>query len=451
MTQSIILIILLLVVRTAAGQVATAAPEETLTLEQVLELALRQNQHQRLQYASLEVDKAAARVAAMRTKRWPMLKVGVTGLYLLTPIELEFERGAFGTFTGIGPVPARDTTVRTSPGLRASVNASVAQPLSQLYRIGLGIEQQETNQQYTQQQLRAQRHAVIHDIKQLYYSMLQTQSAMAAASEALASYRELERVVGEQMTQQAALRADSLEVKTQLAKTNHELLALRHALAGQQEQLNEWLGRDIRTTFRLSPVPETTPFETDLASAQTQALQRRPEVRMAQLKTTQAAYDVRLKEAEYIPEVSMVFSYLSPVTGDTLPRHITYLGMELSWEFYDWGRRRAELTERRKTLEQAHNDRRHTEPQILLEVNAQFRALQETRALLEVQQLAQETAQEKLRVATQKYNQRAVLLQAVLQAHTTLAEATHNYQKTLLDLWIARAAFEKAVGTADEE
>lgn len=447
MTWSSVLLVLCLLVRTVAGQVA--APEEILTLEHAVELALQQ--HQRLQYAALEIDKAATRVAAMRTQRLPIFKVGVTGLYLLTPIELEFERGALGTFDGIGPVPAEDTTIRTSPGLRSSVNASVAQPLSQLYRIGLGVKQLQVSQQLTREQWRSQRHSVMYDVKRLYYTMLQTQSAMAAASEALASYRELERVVSEKLSQQAVLRADSLEVKTELARTNHELLTLRNALAGQQEQLNEWLGRDIRTAFRLSPVPETTPFESDLGSAQALALERRPEVRMAQLKVTQATNDVRLKAAEYIPEVSAVLQYLSPVTGDTLPRHITYVGMEVSWEIYDWGRKRAELTERRKTLEQARNDRSHAAPQILLEVNTQFRTLQETHALLQVQQLAQETAQEKLRVITQQYSQHAVLLQAVLQAQAAVVEATHQYQRTLLDLWIARAAFEKALGEADEE
>lgn len=440
--------VLLLLLHTAEGQVATTSPEEILTLEHALELALRHNQH--IHHATLEVDKAAARVAAMRTRRLPTLKVGVTGLYLLTPIALEFERGAFGTFAGIGPVPDKDTSIRTSPGLRASTTASVSQPLSQLYRIGLSIEQLEANQHLTREQLRAQRHAVIHDIKRLYYTMLQTQSAMAAATEALTSYRELQRVVDGQVAQQVALRADSLEVKSRLAKTDQELLALRHALAGQQEQLNEWLGRDIRTAFRLSPVPETTAFETDLARAQALALQQRPEVRMAQLKTAQAAYDVRLKAAEYIPDVSVGFNYLSPVTGDTLPRHITYVGLEFSWELYDWGRKRAELTERRKTLAQAHNEQSHTEPQILRDVNARWRTLQETRALLQVRQLEQETAQEKLRVATQKYSQHAALLQAVLQAQATLAEATHHYQQTLLDLWTARAAFEKALGAGEE-
>lgn len=253
------------------------------------------------------------------------------------------------------------------------------------------------------------------------------------------------------MAQQTALRADSLEVKTRLARTEYEVLTLRNALAAQHEQLNELLGRDIRTAFRVSPVPDATPFEADLAAAQAQALKQRPEVHIAQLKVAQATNDLRIKYAEYIPELNVVFSYLSPVTSEVLPQHITYVGLEFSWDIYDWGRKQAEITERRKTLEQARNDFRHAEPQILLEVNARFRTLQEQRVLLRVNQLEQETAQEKLRVTTQKYSQQAVLLQDVLQAQATVAEATHQYQKALLAFWTARAEFEKALGDTYEE
>jgi outer membrane protein TolC len=126
------------------------------------------------------------------------------------------------------------------------------------------------------------------------------------------------------------LRADSLEVKTRLARTEYETLTLRNALAAQQEQFNELLGRDIRTAFRVSPVPEAAVFEEDLAAAQARALKQRPEAHLAQFKVTQAATNVRLKQAEYIPEISVVFNYFSPVTSAVLPKHITFVGLEFS-------------------------------------------------------------------------------------------------------------------------
>jgi outer membrane protein len=72
--------------------------------------------------------------------------------------------------------------------------------------------------------------------------------------------------------------------------------------------------------------------------------------------------------------------------------------------------------------------------------------LQETAALLQVNQLAEETAKEKLRVAMNKYTEQAALLQDVLQAQATLADANHQYRQALLSFWTTRAEFEKALG-----
>ncbi|HEY7491140.1 MAG TPA: TolC family protein, partial [Candidatus Tectomicrobia bacterium] len=71
---------------------------------------------------------------------------------------------------------------------------------------------------------------------------------------------------------------------------------------------------------------------------------------------------------------------------------------------------------------------------------------QETAALLQVHQLAEETAKEKLRVVMNKYTEQAALLQDVLQAQANLADANYQYRQGLLSFWTARAEFEKALG-----
>jgi outer membrane protein TolC len=84
--------------------------------------------------------------------------------------------------------------------------------------------------------------------------------------------------------QQKALKADSLEVKTRLAKAEYDTLTLRHTLASQQEQLNNLLGLDIRTAFRVNPVADTMPGAQDQTAASARALAQRPELKEAQLK-----------------------------------------------------------------------------------------------------------------------------------------------------------------------
>jgi outer membrane protein len=189
-----------------------------------------------------------------------------------------------------------------------------------------------------------------------------------------------------------------------------------------------------------------TQFETDLPTAQAQALRQRPELSRAQLQIKYAEYDYRIKRAEYIPDLSFVFRYFSPVTSEVLPKNIAFVGLELSWEFFDWGRKSNEMAARNKAVEQAKTSSSDLESQILIEVSSAFRKLQETRAAVKVGQLRQETQRATLRVALNKYKERAALLKDVLQVQASSADANNQYQQAVLSVWTARADFEKAIG-----
>jgi outer membrane protein len=423
----------------AAGPVGAV-----LTLEQAVALALQNNRQ--VQNATLEVGKKTDQAAAARTYRLPAFNVYVLESYLLTPVEFTFPQGSFGTFPSTGPIPAKDTTLRTERHPTTLVAAQVTQPLSQLYRIGLNVQLQEVGGAVAHEELRLQRQTVVHDVKQVYYGILQTLSSLDALAVTLQSYRELDRLVTDYVRQHKALKVDSLEVKTRLAKAEYDLLTLRHTLDSRQEQLNNLIGIDIGTAFRVTPVPDTAPDPLDQTVASTRALAQRPEFKAAQLKVQQAEYDRRMKRAEYIPNISLAFSYFSPVNVDLVPKNISTVGVLLTWDVFDWGRKKQEIAEKSKTVAQARTSVNDTENAIRLDVRSRLRTVQEQAALIHVNKLAQEVAREKVRLAMDKYTQQTALLQDVLQAQAHLADADAKYQEGLLALWTARADLEKALG-----
>jgi outer membrane protein len=243
------------------------------------------------------------------------------------------------------------------------------------------------------------------------------------------------------------LKNASLEVKTRLAKAEYEAINLSNDLAARKEQLNDLLGRDVRIDFRLNPIPDVSGFPAGLESARTRALQQRPEIREAKLKITQAETDRRIKKSEYIPDVSAGFIYLGFQNfGDGIPKNLASVGLAIKWEVFDWGRKQDELSEKDKTIEQAKDRLLEAESRVLIDVGDKFRRLQQTRQALVVAQLNEQTAQETLRINTNKYRLTSALLSDVLQSQSTLAEANHDFQQALLGYWTARAEFEKALG-----
>lgn len=445
-TRMILLIALFIVLggSRAAQCQQPVSSAEALTLEQAVALALSENRQ--VKSAALEVEKYSDKLAALRTRRLPEFKFSTTASQLLTPMSYTFEKGAFGEYPGTGPIPDKTTEISTPRRMTFYIAGEINQPLSQLYRIKLNLKQLGVGRQIAEQQLRQQRQAIINNVRRSYYAILQTQSSLQASEESIRLYQELDRVTDEYVVQQVALKSDSLEVRTRLEKARYDAQSLRDQLASQKEQFNQLLGRDVQAEFNVHPVPALSGDETDLATAREHALQQRPEIKEAQLKVKHAEYDRKIKKSEFIPEVGLAFSYVSPFNTNFVPKNVASAGVSLSWEVFDWGRKKREVAEKARSIEQADLALREAENAVRIEVNANFRKLQQARQMLVINRLSQESSVEKLRVMSNRYKAQAALLGDVLNAQTTLAEADNQYQQALLAFWAARADFEKSLG-----
>ena len=419
-----------------------------LTLNQAIEIALKSNREAK--NAKLEIDKAEDKLGAFRTRRLPSFKVSSLISQPLSTFDTTFEKGVFGTYPGIGSVPNEDTVITSSTNTTGLIVGQVSQPLTQLRRIGLQIKQQELAVEISETQLHATEQALVNDVKRAYYAVLQTEGAARAAEESVKLYRELDRVTGEYVVQQVALKTDLMDVQTRVAKAEYEVLVLNNTLSGQKEQLNNLLGRDVRTEFSVTDAVETVQIamrETDLAEARKRALDQRPEIREARLRLQQATLERRAKKSEFIPDVSLTYNYVATFNySNFVPRSVSGVGIQVEWEVFDWGRKKNELKEKNRSIAQADNTVLETESRVLMEVNAKYRTLQESCQLIRIAKLAQTTARANVQVAAYKYRLDAVLLKDVLQAQTSLANADYDYQKALLSFWTAKADFEKAIG-----
>ncbi len=432
-----------LVWTTLAGA-AWCQPEE-LTLQQAVQLALKNNRQVRM--AALEVGKTGDELAASRTYRLPQFRVDVLESQLFTRLDFTFSRGVFGVYPPVGPIPDRDAPVRTPRRPNTLILARATQPLSQLYRINLGVKLRDLGRQAAEERARLARQSVVHQVEKAYYGIQQTESALRAAEEAIQLYRELDRVAAESLAQQAVLQSESLEVKARLAKAEYDAFTVRQALASQKESLNVLLGRDPRIEFRVTaagpPAPEAPP---DLEAARVAALAERPELKEARLRVRQAEYDRAVKKSEFLPDVSLMVNYLSPFSIEVLPKNLAAGGLLLSWDVFDWGRKKRELAARDKTIEQAKQSLAEAEAQVLAEVGARRRRLEEARTLIRVVEMARVAAEERLRVAKNRHAEQAALLKDVLESQTVLSDVERQYQQAVAGYLAARSEFEKAVG-----
>lgn len=426
------------------AQEQTRTAPATLTLEEAIRIAHANNPQ--LKNAALAASIDGDQIAEARTYRWPAMNIYALGSQLLTPVDFTFQRGTFGNFPGIGPVPATDTKIHTPSRPTFYGLTQISQPLAQQYKIGLNIRAAKLAKLVDEQKLLEQKQSLSNQVKKAYYAILQTQSALASSEENLQFDREMDRTTVQLVAEKAALKSESMSVKARIAQEEYSNLTLRDTLASQKEQLNSLLGRDVRADFSVVEVPEATSIEENLEAAQTRALAARPELREGRLRIEQAEAKRRITKADYIPDVSLTVSDLSITNINLLPSNVASAGVVITWNPIDWGRRRHELSADTKQIEQARNSVNDAESQVLVEVAAKFRKLAESRALLIAARLQLEAEREKLRVVMNQYAQKVALSQDVLQQRSSVENATSQNSQALLSFWTAKADFEKSVG-----
>jgi outer membrane protein TolC len=407
-----------------------------LSLSQAVQIALEHNRP--VTMARLDIDKSKWALTQTKTKRFPAISTYLFASGDITSPTFNFPAGSFGF--------DKPQKFKLSSGVTGYASVQAAQPISQLYQIHLAIREQELSVDYSGEQYKGKRQSVAASVKQAYYAVLQTESALEAQQAMVKQYEETDRVTQDYLAKESVLRSDSLEVKAKLAQSQYQIIQLRDTLDTQKEQLNELLGRDIDIPFQAEPVPPMTAAEMDLKAARQTALERRPEVKEAEIDTHRADYDRKLSRAKYIPSVGAAIHYLDPINTEILPQNILSAGMELTWDPFDWGGRRDEVKQKDVSVQQSRYQLQETKAQVTLDVDNSFRKLDESRSMLAVAQAGKDAATEKLREVNDAYKHSAVLLRDVLQQQAAVANADHDYEQSLLAFWNAKALFEKALG-----
>ena len=305
-----------------------------------------------IEISKLEIVKAQETVAEAKTNYLPKLDANVLAGAPLQPLNFRVPAGSFGTYPGTGPIPATDSNIHSPVRFGAFVNASAAQPLTQLFKVNLAVQQARLGIDLAKEGVRAQSQETVRQVKEAYYQVAELQAQVESARAAVQALSELSTLTEQRLAQETVLLSDSLTVKAKLKQQRYQLLTAEDAFELQKQNLNRLLGRDLRTPFSVEMLPFGDLVEWDLESARKQALEQRPELREAKLQTKIAGMDVRREHAKYIPDVSLQVSYLGFQNVNFLPQNAGAVGLQFQWQPFDWGYKKHRIAELKATTEQ---------------------------------------------------------------------------------------------------
>ena len=373
-----------------AGIVSVCAPGvvhgQPITLTEAVRTA--ESQDRSIHVAELEREKALREVGIVRTRRFPTFSITALGSQPLTQLGITLERGSLGVYPHDGPIPGQTTTLESPLRFGFIGYASVAQPLTQQYKIGLGIELAQVGVEASAEQIRAKRQAVVNEVRRLYYGIAQAESGRTMLQASVDFLRQLDRETGQHVVQRVALQADLLNVKAQLVQAEYELLKMDDPIQTQKEQLNRLMGRPIdapleidvssivrpracvldRRVCRSLEVPSGDPFGESAAAQE-------PHWNVGSRAPSESRTSA-CRCSRYGPSISAAFFRNS----------VSSVGLQATWDVFDWGRKRQEIQTKQDAEAQAALELKDTEARVMADVAHQYRRILEARKEVELAQ-----------------------------------------------------------------
>lgn len=299
------------------------------------------------------------------------------------------------------------------------------------------------------QRLTHSRMELVFNVSSVFYAMLGQKEAIDSLLFSQKALLEHQKRTKELLRAQKAARVDLLRTEVRLADIEQQLLRERNVLDVQRFVLASLLGLEkksvaIQGELAMDDGPETLDHALASALAHRQDYQSLISAVEAQRRRLEAA------KAGRLPDVSLQASYGSRWDSDDVDEdnEVGRVGVLIDVPVFEGGRIDARIRRERTRLSAQEEALRKRRLQIQVEVETATSNIESTRARVGVTQKAVEQAKESLRIEREKYELAKGAIVDVLDAQSALLDSQMNYFRALADYNTALAQFRLAVGEA---
>jgi outer membrane protein TolC len=432
----------------AAFALGTAGPLYSadvvhLTLTDAVHLAIGQNRT--LKIARLKVTEKEHRKAGERSAYFPAIANESNALHITDLQFVQIPVGGFGIVDGI-PIPAQGITLPQGKLTLYSSGTQISQPLTQLIRIQQANRIAAAEVAISRDDLKKAENQVALDVHTLYFGILiarlQKQAAEQQSAYAVEQLRESE----EDIFKGSALKIAAIQGRASLLESQQAILTADLQLADLTSELNDLLGLPLDTRLELdSAVP--TNFDQRTREEYVQAAwAAHPEILAAEEAVRKARAGVIAAKSAYIPDITAYARYSYQSGLPFLVTNFGTFGLHLTWDVFDFGKRRQAVLERGAQYGQAEENLRRLKEEVAVTTERSYNKVERTRSLVRVATQVVKLRQEAERLAQNQLAQGVILASERRQASAASYQAQADFLQASLGYLLAWAELEQAVG-----
>ena len=416
-----------------------------LTLDQAIDLALKQNHSIHLR--SLSVDQMRNKKDEARSNYLPQINSSGGVLHVTELQGVEVPAGAFGNFASTGPVPPQPLFLDQGGMTGYTAGVGLEQPLTQLFRIHQANVAAHQDVLTAETQLDQTEDAVALQVRQLYYNVLINQEKLQASQEQLTAAQVKGDESRSEVAGGSALEVTDLQSQASILQAQQESLTLRLQGDDLRRQLADQLGLPVSTRFQLDT--HTAVQNIDVPSrpdAVRMALEQNQDLRAARQTLEKAKAGLAAAKDNYIPDITALSRYSYQSGIPFLVHNFGTFGFTLSYDLFDGGRREAQVREARTQVRSAQVAVDKLQSDIEVEVEAAYDRIDELKQMVDVAEQAVKVTTEAARLAERQFEQNAALSSAKSQAHADLSNATASLLEANFGLSLAQADLKRTIG-----
>jgi outer membrane protein TolC len=428
-----------------ARAIAQEGSQVSLTLSQAIDLALKQNRTLRL--AGLSVVDSEHKKEIARSAYFPQISNQSAVHHITELAGVRIPAGAFGVPTVTGAIPAETLFIDQGASTSYTSGTELLQPFTQMFKIRESNRAARADIDVAKIQLTQAENEIALKVRKVYCDLLVAQLRLEAASEDVSASQVRNQEDMDAVAHGRALDIAALESQASTLEAQQGMLVQRLSMHSLMLSLSDLLGLPLNSKLRLDP---------DLSAVALEIPTREECLRLAQQQSTTvlAARQAVLKakaglsaaKDTYIPDVTGLARYSYQSGVPLLVHNFGTFGFSLTYDFFDGGRRNAEIRDARTKLTEAQVNLDRAVDQVDIEVESAYDKVEQSQNLVKVIQQALDLRTEAARLADRRFEQSEMLASSRVEAHAKLSTARASLVEATLALTLAQGDLKRSIG-----
>ena len=429
----------------AGMPIMTSAQTRTVTLEEAIHMAQQQNRT--VHMARLKVAEAQARLTQARADYFPSVTNESRALHMDERQSLTIPQGSLGTSAQNQQIPNKDVAIELGKQNLFISTTTVAQPLSQLFKIHAGVDAAHAEVAQARADAERAENEVELNVKKLYYNLLSLEQRRNAATLRIRAGEEKLAEARDAVATGAALEVQVQEGTSEIAEAQNSLGSLEDTEDDLKADLADLVGLPIECDFALLPPNgEAVSVASDMVDLTHRAMTNNPEIASAQSMITKAGAGVRAAHLEFVPQISLFAEHVYQSGVPLLPDNSATIGVRLEWTLSEFGKRTGQIKERKSQLEQAQENLRQTQDRVQIDIDKTLRKLRRSETALKAAQASVTARMEAKRITLDQVVAKTANSSALSDSEAKLAEAEAQLFEVHMEQATEEAELEKLLG-----